>query len=66
VIVPGTPSTSAAPKVALPAAVVYPDAASASGAGLPLSGPGIALVLLAIVGMVALALATRRTAQPSG
>jgi hypothetical protein len=65
-IAPGTPSTSAAPHVALPVAVVYADQSSDSGAGLPLSGSGIGLLLLAILGMAALALATRRAAEHPG
>jgi hypothetical protein len=69
-IAPGTPATSATPHVALPAAAVaYADESSDSGAGLPLSGSGIGLFLLVILGMVGLTLATRRAAEhpnPSG
>jgi hypothetical protein len=62
-IAPQTPYTSTKPDHILALAVSYPGQSAGSGAGSPLSGSGILLVLVAILGIAGVALATRRAAE---
>ena len=56
------PTATPTPAVVLPG-VVYPDASTHAGAGMPLSGSAMGIALLALLGMIALTIATRRVSQ---
>ncbi len=56
------PAATPTPAVLLPG-VVYPDASTHAGAGMPLSGSAMGIALLALLGMIALTIATRRVSQ---